>query len=232
MPIERCSARKAGSWRAASAASSRVRAKARRTTAVSSVNGAIVITPASSIPGSSRIRPMPSIARSAGKPPLVSSPAEFTSTKARTVAPAFTASAEMVSARRTESSECSRSKRGSAFATLLRCRCPIRCQRTAARPTASTLSASSCTRFSPTSATPARIAACTVEAGCVLVTATSVTAPVRPARSRARSIRSRTSATRPASPSVSMATNVSPGAGCGKPRGGAGAFTPGSSVRR
>ena len=83
---------------------------------------------------------------------------------------------------------------------LLDCRCPTRCQRAPGQVGArAILGSASWTRFSPKSRTPAARASRTASAGCVLLTATSVTSDGRArARSAARAIRSRTAATRSA----------------------------------
>ena len=60
-----------------------------------------------------------------------------------------------------------------------------------------TLSTASCTRFSPSTVSPASMAAWTTSAGCVFDTATSVTAAgSRPARSAASPIRASTASRR------------------------------------
>jgi hypothetical protein len=78
---------------------------------------------------------------------------------------------------------------------LLRCRWPIRCQRTGTA-LAAILGSASWTRFSPTSRTPASHTACTASGPCVFVTARTVTCCWCPPRTTAASIAPRTSASR------------------------------------
>src|SRR5690554_796851 len=110
IPIDRCSARNPSTSRAHSSKRARVPWKVRRTTTSSSVNGAIVMRPSTRRPGRAQISATGPVPFATSKPPFVSSPDAFTCTRTSTVRSALTASAETTFARRSESSECSRSK--------------------------------------------------------------------------------------------------------------------------
>ena len=130
---------------------------------------------------------------SAGETPnFVSSAATFTSMNTRI---SRVAAALIASTRRSESTLWSISKRSIAVGTLLRCKCPTRCQRAAAPCSriAWILGVASCTRFSPKSRSPASNAARTISTECVFDTPTSVmSCGERPARSAAAATRART----------------------------------------
>src|SRR5439155_890279 len=99
---------------------------------------------------------------SAGAQPLFcASPATFTCSSTRCLPPCAAARLSSSSASGPESTEWTSAKRPATCFALLRWRCPTRCH-LARRPTGvSSFSSASCTRFSPTSVSPAARAAST-----------------------------------------------------------------------
>src|SRR6266480_113855 len=113
---------------------------------------------------------------SGAQPLFCASPATFTCNNTRCGVVDLRSSSRASSR---ESSECTRSNRPATTRALLRCRCPIRCQRIPSpsppAPNSSCFCSASCTRFSPMSASPASRAARTASVPNPLVTATIVT---------------------------------------------------------
>ena len=130
--------------------------------ASSASNGAIVITPRTSIPDSPR-RPLGflhahrRVDSRPSFPPRPRSPAPAPPPAGRAL-PDARASA---SASRRAVHRVDQVRTASICLTLFRCRCPMRCQRTGARRHVGIFGSASCTLFSPTSRSPASHAACT-----------------------------------------------------------------------
>ncbi len=127
---------------------------------------------------------------SGSKPAFAGSSATLTWSRIGNLVPGRTSPA-IRSSRRASSSESTdwiTSTASSARRALFAWSGPTRCQRPPCVP--STFSTASWTRFSPSSVSPASIAACTTSTGCVFDTATSVTSDAsRPTRAAASPIR-------------------------------------------
>ena len=123
----------------------------------SSTYGAIVISPSICICGKAATDSTRERTSSVFRPNLLSSCATFTSIRTGTVTLCLAASCSIVSARRRESTEWIRATLSTIYLTLLRCRCPIMCQRISDG-SCGTLSMISCTLFSPKSLEPASYA--------------------------------------------------------------------------
>src|SRR5690606_8068213 len=131
-----------------------------------------------------------------GTPRLVGSPDTFTWMRQLRILPALTARLPSSAASSRRSSECTQSKSPGTYRALLVCSVPTRCRVTPGGSWGS-FSRASCTRFSPTCATPSSTAASTRDKGTPLVTAINVTSSgFRPARSKARPSRSLTASSR------------------------------------
>src|SRR5574337_221702 len=196
IPIDRCANAGASPARAASSRNSRNRRNTGLTTSGWSTCGAIVINPTTRIPDNAVSDCNIAGTASGAIPNFWGSEATLTCTNTSQTRPACRTRWSNAIASATLSTEWMTSNNCTACRTLLRWRCPTRCQRTDPATCGRRcviFGRASCTRFSPKSVTPLLAAACTCVGSTPLLTPTSTMSSTRrPPRRAAAAIRSRT----------------------------------------